>query len=64
METFASRHLFPEFGGQTLDVMYFKDVTNAADIMELIRGGGVTAAFINPEFVCTTNFPVFTSSGC
>lgn len=42
---------FPEFGNQTLDIVYFQDIKNATELLEGIRSGNIVAAFINPEYV-------------
>jgi hypothetical protein len=42
---------FPEFGNQVVELLYFTNVSNASELLELIRGGKLSVSLINPEYV-------------
>jgi hypothetical protein len=45
------RFKFEHYPNRHIDVIYF-ETSNPKNIMELLRGGKLTAGFLNPKYVC------------
>eukprot|EP01126_Amoeba_proteus_P001652 TRINITY_DN10493_c0_g1_i2.p1 TRINITY_DN10493_c0_g1~~TRINITY_DN10493_c0_g1_i2.p1 ORF type:complete len:174 (+),score=16.74 TRINITY_DN10493_c0_g1_i2:83-604(+) len=46
-----NRLQFPEFDRRTLDVLFFKDVKNGSEIVDMLKKGKITCALLNPEYI-------------